>query len=111
MLGWVLLQIHNHHIIDRFFEAIREAISKDSFIEQMQRFEETYESQSPGGTGNGPRVRGYQYKSEGPGEAKKNKSPFTSLANGVERMLGNAPLTNVAGDETPNKQDIDSGWG
>ena len=33
-----------------------------------------------------PRVRGYQFKSEGPGEPKKNKAPFNMLDEGREKL-------------------------
>ncbi|EME82010.1 uncharacterized protein MYCFIDRAFT_98244, partial [Pseudocercospora fijiensis CIRAD86] len=76
MLGWILLQIHNHHIMDLFFASIRDSIVNDTFDHDVQAFERKYESKLPAKTGQGPRVRGYQYKSEGPGEAKKNPNSF-----------------------------------
>ncbi|SMR56618.1 unnamed protein product [Zymoseptoria tritici ST99CH_1E4] len=79
MLGWVLLQIHNHHIVDRFFAGIRESIARDTFDQDVFAFERAYESDLPDKTGQGPRMRGYQFKSEGPGEAKKNKPAFSEL--------------------------------
>lgn len=85
MLAWVLLQIHNHHIMDLFFAGIRKSIANDSFESDVKDFERTYESLLPEKTGQGPRVRGYQYKSEGPGEPKKNAAPFTMLEDGKEK--------------------------
>ncbi|KAH9831082.1 tRNA-guanine transglycosylase family protein [Teratosphaeria destructans] len=82
MLAWVLLQIHNHRTIDVFFDEIRNSIRLGSFEQDTQRFAGRYERVFPESTGKGPRVRGYQLKSEGPGEAKKNKAPFKVLANG-----------------------------
>ncbi|KAF2769746.1 tRNA-guanine transglycosylase [Teratosphaeria nubilosa] len=82
MLAWVLIQIHNHRIIDLFFDDIRSSIREGSFEQDTQRFAERYERVFPESRGQGPRVRGYQFKSEGPGEAKKNKAPFKVLANG-----------------------------
>lgn len=64
MLGWVLLQVHNHHIMDLFFSAIRESIASDTFDHDVQTFERKYESQLPAKTGQGPR---YSYM----GHAKK----------------------------------------
>lgn len=55
MLGWVLLQIHNHHVMDLFFAGIRAAIAQGTFGEDVLRFERTYESQLPEKTGQGPR--------------------------------------------------------
>jgi queuine tRNA-ribosyltransferase len=104
MLGWVLLQIHNHHVIDRFFAAIRESIRNGTFDSDMAAFERRYESQLPSKTGQGPRykylrhaaklmaddgdrARGYQYKSEGPGELKKNQAAYKRLENGEEELV------------------------
>ncbi|KAK0947807.1 hypothetical protein LTR29_000708 [Friedmanniomyces endolithicus] len=79
MLGWVLLQIHNYHIIDVFFRDVRQSITNGRFEEITARFSRVYESSMPETTGQGPRVRGYQFRSEGRGEGKKNKAPFTRL--------------------------------
>jgi queuine tRNA-ribosyltransferase accessory subunit len=79
MLGWVLLQIHNHHTMDLFFSAVRASIANGTFEEDCKQFARMYESHLPEKTGQGPRVRGYQFKSEGPGEPKKNQAPFTVL--------------------------------
>ncbi|KAI7340821.1 tRNA-guanine transglycosylase [Hortaea werneckii] len=76
MLGWVLLQIHNHHILDRFFDGIRKSISTGTFEQERERFARVHEKDLPEKTGQGPRVRGYQFKSEGPGEPKKNTPNF-----------------------------------
>lgn len=55
MLGWVLLQIHNHCIISNFFTAIRNSISKGTFEEDRRAFERVYEPELPAKTGQGPR--------------------------------------------------------
>ena len=55
MLGWVLLQIHNHHIIDFFFSAIRRSIADDTFEQDVESFGKAYESRLPDRTGQGPR--------------------------------------------------------
>lgn len=86
MLGWILLQIHNHHVLDLFFAGIRQSIALDVFDSEWRRFEEVYDAHLPEKTGQGPRVRGYQFKSEGPGEAKKNKAAFTMLDDGKEKI-------------------------
>jgi queuine tRNA-ribosyltransferase len=85
MLAWVLLQIHNHHVVDLFFTGIRQSIANGTFENEVLDFERRYEPLLPEKTGQGPRVRGYQYKSEGPGEPKKNAAPFTMLENGKEK--------------------------
>ena len=88
MLAWVLLQIHNHHIMDLFFAGVRNSISNGTFDHEMRRFEQVYEPQLPEKTGQGPRIRGYQFKAEGPGEQKKNKAPFTPMNDGAQNTTG-----------------------
>jgi queuine tRNA-ribosyltransferase len=79
MLGWVLLQIHNHHILSEFFRAIRESIRDGTFEAYADDFARAYESELPEKSGQGPRMRGYHFKSEGPGESKKNKAAWGNL--------------------------------
>jgi len=79
MLGWVLLQIHNHHNMSTFFSSIRQSISAGTFEVDCRKFEAYYESDLPEGTGQKPRVRGYHYRSEGPGETKRNKPAWGAL--------------------------------
>lgn len=55
MLGWVLLQIHNHAVVDRFFTGIRSAIEDDTFSARRVLFEEGCCAEFPAGTGKGPR--------------------------------------------------------
>ncbi|EMC93778.1 hypothetical protein BAUCODRAFT_75044 [Baudoinia panamericana UAMH 10762] len=91
MLGWVLLQLHNHHVTDIFFAHIRASIANGTFTDDVEHFQRKYESRLPEKTGQGPRVRGYQFKAEGPGEPKKNKAPFTMLDDGQEKIVESAP--------------------
>ena len=55
MLAWTLLQIHNHHVVDNFFNAIRASISNGTFDRDVQTFESIYEAEFPEQTGQGPR--------------------------------------------------------
>lgn len=55
MLAWTLLQIHNYHTMDVFFSNIRESIIQGAFEQDVQAFEQTYESALPEPTGEGPR--------------------------------------------------------
>ena len=55
MLAWVLLQIHNYHVIDRFFEAVRQSLQNRTFDQQKKRFCQTYHPELPEATGKGPR--------------------------------------------------------
>lgn len=79
MLGWVLLQIHNHHILSAFFASIRSSLQAGTFASDSEVFARVYESELPEKSGQGPRARGYQFKSEGPGEEKKNKAAWGNL--------------------------------
>lgn len=55
MLGWVLLQIHNHHTMDVFFTGVRQSIANGSFEEDVTAFQRIYEPELPAKTGQGPR--------------------------------------------------------
>lgn len=78
MTAWVLLQIHNTKVIDQFFAAVRGSIERGSFEEDVAIFGRFYESEMPERKGQGPRLRGYQFKSQG-GTGKKNPKSFTKL--------------------------------
>ncbi|KAH0562679.1 hypothetical protein GP486_002651 [Trichoglossum hirsutum] len=100
MLGWVLLQIHNLAIIDEFFSSIRSSIARGTFDADMNTFERTYERELPEQTGQGPRVRGYQFKSEGPGEPKKNSLAYKTLDDAREKLAeGVTPSPNVEAED------------
>ncbi|EUC30872.1 hypothetical protein COCCADRAFT_102737 [Bipolaris zeicola 26-R-13] len=71
MLGWVLIQMHNHAILSAFFAGVRASIEAGTFDADVAAFEAYYEPVLPEKTGQGPRVRGYQFKSES--HAKKEK--------------------------------------
>ena len=55
MLAWVLLQIHNHHVMDLFLSAVRNSIGNGTFEERTKTFASVYESKMPEKTGQGPR--------------------------------------------------------
>ena len=55
MLGWVLLQIHNHHMMEMFFSGVRQSIVRGSFHSDKALFEAVYEAGLPSKTGQGPR--------------------------------------------------------
>ncbi|KAF2841238.1 tRNA-guanine transglycosylase [Patellaria atrata CBS 101060] len=99
MLAWNLLQIHNHHVMDEFFVGIRDSIESCTFEDEVSRFEQFYAVELPEKTGQGPRIRGYQFKSEGPNEPKKNPAPYTMLKDGEEKNA-EAP---ISGPETMSK--------
>lgn len=77
MLGWVLIQMHNHAILSAFFAGIRASIQAGTFDADVAAFEAYYEPALPEKTGQGPRVRGYQFKSdEHAKKEKKNPKAF-----------------------------------
>ena len=55
MLSWTLLQLHNYHTMDLFFSEIRASIQRNTFEQDIQTFERTYEAQFPETHGEGPR--------------------------------------------------------
>ena len=55
MLGWVLLQIHNHSTMDTFFAGVRASIARGGFEAERVRFGTVYEAEMPEKTGLGPR--------------------------------------------------------
>ena len=55
MLAWVLLQIHNYHIMDHFFTAIRGSLQEGSFSECKSAFQRSYAPEFPPKSGIGPR--------------------------------------------------------
>lgn len=61
MLGWTLLQIHNHRVMDNFFAGVRHTIKQDTFDKGVEVFARTYESELPEKTGQGPRYFPYMY--------------------------------------------------
>jgi queuine tRNA-ribosyltransferase subunit QTRTD1 len=55
MTAWVLLQLHNHHIMDRFFAGVRDSIQRGTFEEDVYAFNRAYSSELPSQSGEGPR--------------------------------------------------------
>ncbi|TKA65972.1 hypothetical protein B0A49_06531 [Cryomyces minteri] len=98
MLGWVLLQIHNHQVVDEFFAGTRASIGAGTFDEDYRVFEKFYDPDLPERTGQGPRVRGYQCKSEGPSELKKNPTAYGRLDDVREKLAEAVSLPSPAAD-------------
>ena len=55
MLAWVLLQVHNHHVMDKFFQGVRASIQNGNFEKDVDDFERVYEPNFPDFVGQGPR--------------------------------------------------------
>ena len=87
MLAWTLLQLHNHAIMDTFFSGIRDSIRDGKLEQHMEAFSLVYEDRLPEKTGIGPRVRGYQMKSTGGGEAKKNAKAYGKLDDASQKLM------------------------
>ena len=70
-----------------FFAGVRDILSQgggqEKFEGARKQFGLVYEGDFPEGTGERPRARGYQYKSEGKGEGRRNKPAWGKL-NGKE---------------------------
>ncbi|KAK3308931.1 tRNA-guanine(15) transglycosylase-like protein [Chaetomium strumarium] len=81
MLGWTLLQIHNHAVVSAFFAGVRATLARgpEAFEGAAAQFGRVYEPEFPEGTAQRPRARGYQYKSVGGGEGKRNKPAWGKL--------------------------------
>lgn len=80
MLGWNLLQVHNHRVMDRFFSGIRETLASgaEAFEQACDDFNRVYEAELPVGTGQRPRARGHHFKS-GAGQEKANPLSWSTL--------------------------------
>lgn len=82
MLGWTLLQMHNHQLMSDFFHGVRQALAQGQAVFDAFResFTAAYDPELPGGTGQRPRARGYHFKSER-GQTKINKPSWGGLEN------------------------------
>ncbi|KAK0651607.1 tRNA-guanine(15) transglycosylase-like protein [Cercophora newfieldiana] len=80
MLGWTLLQTHNHAVMSSFFASIRATLAEGqpAFNDAVRRFRRIYDPEFPAGTGERPRARGYQFKTEH-GDKKINKPAWGKL--------------------------------
>ncbi|MCJ1359395.1 MAG: hypothetical protein MMC33_009397 [Icmadophila ericetorum] len=76
MLAWVLLQIHNHSIMDEFFHGVRESIKQGTLESDVQKFASVYEEEIVSSQGLGPRIRGYQHHSPHVVKAPQNPKAF-----------------------------------
>jgi queuine tRNA-ribosyltransferase subunit QTRTD1 len=99
MLGWVLIQLHNHAIMTSFFNGVRASIEAGAFDVNVAAFEAYYEPALPEKTGQGPRVRGYQFKSEEHAK-KERKNPRAYKKFGEDQI---AELKAAHGQQ-PNKK-------
>lgn len=108
MLAWTLLQIHNHAITDRLFKASRKSIANGTFEEDLKAFNRNHEAEMPVKTGLGPRIRGYQTKSVGGREAKKNTKAWGRLDDAAEKIA--EPESGIATPGGDSKRLEDEGF-
>ncbi|RYC58985.1 hypothetical protein CHU98_g7220 [Xylaria longipes] len=116
MLGWTLLQVHNHQVISDFFAGIRASLKADppTFEKDYDEFTRVYDSELPTGTGTRPRARGYHFKSRG-GDDKINTPAWgkygTESDPALAGEMAGLAVTGAAaegGKETPLIPDVDA---
>lgn len=103
MLGWFLIQVHNHSVVESFFTSIRSSIGAGTFDAHVAAFHAFYEPQLPEKTGQGPRARGYHFRSEE--HAKKGKKNAKRW-NGDLGGKGKVVLKGAHGQQPGKKQDM-----
>ncbi|KAH1905261.1 hypothetical protein KXV22_005161 [Aspergillus fumigatus] len=86
MLAWTLLQIHNHHIMDKFFSAIRTSIERETFLTDADMFHRFYAPELPEKTGEGPRLRGHQLPAAGPHQPRRFPRVYGRLDDAAEKF-------------------------
>lgn len=107
MLGWSLIQVHNHAVLTTFFDSIRNAIQAGTFDASVAAFEAFYEPKLPEKTGQGPRIRGYQFKSEEHAKPeKKNKKQWNGEIGGGARGLPKVVLKGAHGQQPGKKEQM-----
>ena len=105
MLGWVLIQTHNHAVLDKFFSGVRASIEAGTFDADVAAFEAFYEPNLPEKTGQGPRVRGYQFQSQEHAESgRKNPKAFRNLEDGSGKAIKKEVHLKAAHGQQPNKK-------
>ncbi|OHW94659.1 queuine tRNA-ribosyltransferase [Colletotrichum incanum] len=115
MLGWTLLQVHNHQVMTDFFAGIRATLAEggaEKFEEQEKRFAAVYEAELPQGTGTRPRARGYHFKPD-PNPSRINPPAWENFATDGEGIasgvVGAAKAAEGAeGTDTPLVPDVGS---
>jgi queuine tRNA-ribosyltransferase len=100
MLGWTLLQIHNHFTLSQFFTSVRTSLAQGTFEQDSVAFQTRYEASIPAGTGERPRARGYHFKSEGGqgSEGKKRNRKGWEKLGGDEEGEEKAKVLEINGD-------------
>jgi queuine tRNA-ribosyltransferase subunit QTRTD1 len=98
MLGWVLIQIHNHATLSTFFASIRASIEAGTFDADVAAFEAFYEPQLPEETGQGPRQRGYHHSTRDRPRKEKKINPK------AYRKLEEDALLKAAHGQQPNRK-------
>ncbi|KAL5404207.1 hypothetical protein PMIN04_012632 [Paraphaeosphaeria minitans] len=103
MLGWFLIQVHNHAVVESFFTSLRTSIDAGTFDAHVATFEAYYEPQLPEKTGQAPRARGYHFRSE---EHAKKEKKNPKRWNGELGGKGKAVLEGAHGQQPEKKQEM-----
>ncbi|KAJ5563003.1 hypothetical protein N7535_002551 [Penicillium sp. DV-2018c] len=98
MTAWVILQIHNFHVMDAFFAGVRESIQRGTFEQDVQVFNRVYASAMPESTGEGPRLRGYQLPANGPNQPRRMPKAYGLLDGAAQKFA--ASQSEVATPDT-----------
>ncbi|KAK4203273.1 putative queuine tRNA-ribosyltransferase [Triangularia verruculosa] len=110
MLGWTLLQVHNHAVFSAFFAGVQESIGRGTFEEDRKGFARVYEPEMQKGVGERPRMRGYQYKSQGGEEnagRKKNKPAWQRELGLGGEVVGEGVQTLVEVMEGDGREEVE----
>ncbi|KAJ5723658.1 hypothetical protein N7488_001693 [Penicillium malachiteum] len=86
MTAWALLQMHNFHVLDLFFQGVRESVQRGSFEEDVKFFNRVYASTLPGSTGTGPRLRGYQFPSALTNQPRRTPRVYGRLDDALKKF-------------------------
>lgn len=112
MLAWVLLQIHNHHVVAELFAGVRASLAEGParFEEDRRAFSRAYDADMPAGVGTRPRARGYHFKAE-LGDGKRNAPAWGHLEiqnQGASRRGPEGEGLQGGVGETPLVPDVDA---
>ncbi|KAJ5108651.1 hypothetical protein N7456_005326 [Penicillium angulare] len=86
MTAWALLQMHNFHVMDRFFQGVQASIQAGTFERDVDAFNRVYALTLPERTGPGPRLRGYQLPAAGPNEPRRTTRVYGRLEDALQKF-------------------------
>lgn len=86
LVAWALLQMHNFHVIDLFFQGVRESIQRGTFEADVEAFNRVYDRTLPERTGAGPRLRGYQYPTANSNQPRRANKVYGRLDEALQKF-------------------------